>query len=342
MTGESAGEGEEAGWKDKPSDVGPVGMCNGDAAKPLLVYQRRAKRPWIESGSEQSGEGDDKGRLDAAAESLGDVRIVKARTCMKYELLRLGSGSGSLSSMSRLRLRSNEGRKRVNFSEARKNVHGPQKDSSGWSKVKKWVELEIEGVDPHALIGLECKANGDWYKGSITEYNSDTKQHRVWHAMWPTVVVSESNFGPKNALKPSRTNESILVQFFGTHDFARIKLKQAIPFLNGLLSSLHLKCKQARFCRSLDEAKIAETALFGYCFKSMKIIYVEACESGSIFEGLMPEDLNVYVTTASNAVESSWGTYCPGMDPPPPPKYMTCLVDLYSVAWMEDRFEFYT
>ena len=73
-----------------------------------------------------------------------------------------------------------------------------------------------------------------------------------------------------------------------------------------------------------------------------QIIYVEACESGSIFEGLMPEDLNVYVTTASNAVESSWGTYCPGMDPPPPPEYMTCLGDLYSVAWMEDRFEFYT
>lgn len=69
---------------------------------------------------------------------------------------------------------------------------------------------------------------------------------------------------------------------------------------------------------------------------------MEACESGSIFEGLMPEDLNIYVTTASNAVESSWGTYCPGMDPPPPPEFMTCLGDLYSVAWMEDRFEFYT
>ncbi|KAG6485684.1 hypothetical protein ZIOFF_054248 [Zingiber officinale] len=39
--------------------------------------------------------------------------------------------------------------------------------------------LEIESVDPHALIGLECKANDDWYKGSITEYNSNTKHHRV-------------------------------------------------------------------------------------------------------------------------------------------------------------------
>ncbi|OEL34501.1 Vacuolar-processing enzyme beta-isozyme 1 [Dichanthelium oligosanthes] len=66
------------------------------------------------------------------------------------------------------------------------------------------------------------------------------------------------------------------------------------------------------------------------------VIYVEACESGSIFEGLMPEDLNIYVTTASNAEESSWGTYCPGMEPSPPSEYITCLGDLYSVSWMED------
>ncbi|RLM74129.1 vacuolar-processing enzyme beta-isozyme 1 [Panicum miliaceum] len=69
---------------------------------------------------------------------------------------------------------------------------------------------------------------------------------------------------------------------------------------------------------------------------SKMVIYVEACESGSIFEGLMPQDLNIYVTTAANPVENSWGTYCPGMDPPPPPEYITCLGDLYSVSWMED------
>lgn len=68
----------------------------------------------------------------------------------------------------------------------------------------------------------------------------------------------------------------------------------------------------------------------------MQVIYVEACESGSIFEGIMPKDLNIYVTTASNAQESSYGTYCPGMNPSPPSEYITCLGDLYSVAWMED------
>ncbi|KAF6164298.1 hypothetical protein GIB67_010268 [Kingdonia uniflora] len=66
------------------------------------------------------------------------------------------------------------------------------------------------------------------------------------------------------------------------------------------------------------------------------VFYLEACESGSIFEGLLPKDLNIYATTAANAVESSWGTYCPGEFPSPPQEYETCLGDLYSVAWMED------
>lgn len=70
-------------------------------------------------------------------------------------------------------------------------------------------------------------------------------------------------------------------------------------------------------------------------YKSL-VFYLEACESGSIFEGLLPEGLNIYATTASNAEESSWGTYCPGEIPGPPPEYSTCLGDLYSVAWMED------
>ncbi|KAF7810139.1 vacuolar-processing enzyme [Senna tora] len=70
-------------------------------------------------------------------------------------------------------------------------------------------------------------------------------------------------------------------------------------------------------------------------YKEM-VIYVEACESGSLFEGIMPKDINVYVTTASNAQELSFGTYCPGMDPSPPSDFPTCLGDLFSVAWMED------
>ena len=68
------------------------------------------------------------------------------------------------------------------------------------------------------------------------------------------------------------------------------------------------------------------------------MIYIEACESGSIFQGLLSDSLNIYATTASNAQESSWGTYCPGMVPAPPEEFNTCLGDLYSVAFLENRW----
>ena len=41
------------------------------------------------------------------------------------------------------------------------------------------------------------------------------------------------------------------------------------------------------------------------------VAFVEACESGSIFEGMLVNFLSIFATTAANDRESSWGTYCP-------------------------------
>jgi len=46
--------------------------------------------------------------------------------------------------------------------------------------------------------------------------------------------------------------------------------------------------------------------------------------------------LNIYATTASNAKESSWGTYCMPQDKVDGKEVGSCLGDLYSVNWMED------
>lgn len=76
------------------------------------------------------------------------------------------------------------------------------------------------------------------------------------HAMWPAVVVHESDVGERKGFKANHDDGSIPVQFFGTHDFAWISLKQVVSFLRGLHSSYHLKCKQPRFHRGLQEAKV--------------------------------------------------------------------------------------
>ncbi|KAF5741619.1 vacuolar-processing enzyme-like [Tripterygium wilfordii] len=70
-------------------------------------------------------------------------------------------------------------------------------------------------------------------------------------------------------------------------------------------------------------------------YKTM-VFYLEACESGSMFEGLLPENMNIYAMTASNAEESSFAFYCPGDFPDPPYNYDTCLGDLFSISWLED------
>ena len=70
------------------------------------------------------------------------------------------------------------------------------------------------------------------------------------------------------------------------------------------------------------------------CFPSFNaiiqmVIYIEACESGSMLQGLLPSNINIYATTASNAEESSYACYYDS-------KRQTYLGDLYSVNWMED------
>lgn len=60
------------------------------------------------------------------------------------------------------------------------------------------------------------------------------------------------------------------------------------------------------------------------------VIYVEACESGSMFaDGLLPSNVSVYATTAANPDESSYACYWD-------PIRQTYLGDVYSVKWMED------
>jgi legumain len=66
------------------------------------------------------------------------------------------------------------------------------------------------------------------------------------------------------------------------------------------------------------------------------VIYIEACESGSMFDGILKDNINVYATTAANDEESSWGTYCPPDDAINGVHINSCLGDLYSVNWMED------
>ncbi|KAL1561344.1 histone-lysine N-methyltransferase ATX2-like [Salvia divinorum] len=205
--------------------------------------------------------------------------------------------------------------------------------NSGAGRMKKWVWLSFEGIDPKKLIELQCKVywplDASWYSGHITGYNSDTGRHHlkykdgekedlvisnermkfyisskemqsmelklceksseadeldanemmvlaatldddcqeietgdlIWakltgHAVWPAIVLDESHVGKHKGLNKISGEKSVIVQFFGTYDFARVPRKQVIQFLKGLLSSCHSKCKKPTFVRGLEEAKV--------------------------------------------------------------------------------------
>jgi legumain len=70
------------------------------------------------------------------------------------------------------------------------------------------------------------------------------------------------------------------------------------------------------------------------------VVYIESCESGSMFNNLLPKNIGVYATSASSPDESSWGCYCPPQDKVNGKSIGSCLGDLYSVNWMEDTDKF--
>jgi len=69
--------------------------------------------------------------------------------------------------------------------------------------------------------------------------------------------------------------------------------------------------------------------MFHHKLYAKLVFYIEACESGSMFKGLLDPKLNVFATTASNATTSSYACYYD-------PLRKTFLGDVYSIKWLED------
>ena len=68
------------------------------------------------------------------------------------------------------------------------------------------------------------------------------------------------------------------------------------------------------------------------------VVYIEACDSGSMFDGLLTEaDKNILAITASGPTEDSYPAYCCVFERPPSCTVKgqdigECLGDLFSVA----------
>lgn len=153
----------------------------------------------------------------------------------------------------------------------------------------------------------------DVYAGCQKDYTGED----VTAANFLAVITGNSAAVKGKKVLKSNANDNVFI-FFTDHGGTGIVAFPAGPYLyvNDLNTAL----------RKMSAAKMYRKLVF----------YMEACESGSMFEGVLPKNLNIYVTTASNAEESSWGCYCPPEDQVNGVSIGSCLGDLYSVNWMED------
>ncbi|XP_025192744.1 legumain-like [Melanaphis sacchari] len=81
-----------------------------------------------------------------------------------------------------------------------------------------------------------------------------------------------------------------------------------------------------------DQLNDALKTMYASASYKMMLLYIEACKSGSMFDGILRDNTNVLAVTAAGPRENSFGCYCRNQSGP----YNTCLGSLFSVTWMED------
>ncbi|KAK9923944.1 hypothetical protein M0R45_032340 [Rubus argutus] len=176
------------------------------------------------------------------------------------------------------------------------------------------IAFNLENPRPGVIIN---KPNGrDVYKGVPKDYTGDeVNSHNFYAAILGNKTALKGGSGKVLETGP---NDHIFI-YYTDHGAAG---------LLGMPSD-----SDAVYAKDLIHVLKKKHVAKGY--KSM-VFYLEACESGSMFEGLLPKNLSIYATTAANAQESSYATYCYDDDPRVPKEFGTCLGDLYSISWMED------
>ncbi|CAI2725750.1 unnamed protein product [Schistosoma spindalis] len=144
----------------------------------------------------------------------------------------------------------------------------------------------------------------DWYKGVIIDY----KGKKVNSQTFLKVLKGDRNAGGK-VLKSGK-NDDVFIYFTDHGAPGLICFPDDELYAKEFMTTLKYLYKHKRYSRL--------------------VIYIEACESGSMFQGILPPNLNIYATTAASPTESSYGTFCYD------PEIDACLADLYSYDWIVD------
>ena len=88
--------------------------------------------------------------------------------------------------------------------------------------------------------------------------------------------------------------------------------------------------------RKLSQFELNQTLEFMIEYKKFDkmLLYIDACDSGSMFNGSLPDDANIFATTSAPPDAVAFRTFC-GV-PPFTGNALTCLCNQYSFAWLND------
>jgi len=178
------------------------------------------------------------------------------------------------------------------------------------------VPWNYENPYPGKLFnGLDGK---DWYEGCEIDYTG--KDVNVYNFL----AILEGDESKLNLSKESNATRKVLKSdensklFLSFHDHGapgHLLFPDTVLFADQLNETIKTMYKNKIY--------------------SEFILFIEACESGSMFVDIDLESMNAWALTATNATYPSYGTYCYPHDKIDDNHMYTCLGDLFSVSWIE-------
>ncbi|XP_055343439.1 legumain-like [Paramacrobiotus metropolitanus] len=174
--------------------------------------------------------------------------------------------------------------------------------------VMQYDDIANDPENPTPGIIINHPNGSDVYKGALKDYTGDTVTSTNFLKILQGDAAAMKGIGSGKVIN-SGPNDHVFVNFVdhgapGIVAFPNDELS-AVD-LNNAIKDMH---KQKKFAKM--------------------VLYFEACESGSMFDGILPNNIDVFATTAANPDESSYACYYDDLR-------QTYLGDVYSVNWMED------
>ena len=154
----------------------------------------------------------------------------------------------------------------------------------------------------------------DVYEGCAIDYKGKDLTPDVYLAILKQDATAVKGIGTGRVMSSGADDDVFLV--FSDHgEPGLVLIIDSFLFANDLLSAL-------KFMHSNN-------------FYNRLVYYMEACDSGSMFQSL-PTNLNIYAMTAAQPGESSWANYCPPDAEIEGKNMLTCLGDYFTGSWLDN------